>query len=75
MKLSAGTASVTALAASRDTRSAGEVDLVGRALRWLAANRRRARERAELRQLPLRIRQDIGLGRVLDEEATPIWRF
>ena len=50
------------------------VPLIRRALQWGATCIRLSRERAELRQLDLRDRQDLGHSRVNTELGSPFWR-
>jgi uncharacterized protein YjiS (DUF1127 family) len=49
--------------------------LIRWALEWAATRIRRAQERAELRQLGLRDRQDLGHSRVNTELSKPFWKY
>jgi len=62
----------TASASRPQARSAAL--LIRRVLEWGRACIRRSQERAELRQLDLRERQDLGHSRVSTELGKPFWK-
>jgi len=49
--------------------------LIRWALEWAGTRIRRSQERAELRQLGLRDRQDLGHSRVNTELSKPFWKY